>query len=258
MKIINAIIDGKTTKLVKVNEFYPHMKVKNYYFISEDDIIYNKTSKGYRARKWLTNGTPGTKHMQLKDNNNKRQNLTVSKTFRANFDLLTLMQVCDIKEKYLNEVFNFNFPKAYKITSDGEIFRNNIKINKPSNNYYYIIVNGDKYRLDIDKNFDINKKYNVTLIESTSIDKIVDSIIPVANKEKKEQQLGIYEFVYFNTKPSLMNIIKRNKLHYSYVIKDIDHNEHDRFVSKFFKSKIEDIVSVKEGMFKVEVTEVYI
>lgn len=43
MKIINAIIDGKTTKLVKVNEFYPHMKVKNYYFISEDGIIYNKT-----------------------------------------------------------------------------------------------------------------------------------------------------------------------------------------------------------------------
>ena len=58
MKIINAIIDGKTTKLVKVNEFYPHMKVKNYYFISEDGIIYNKTSKGYRPLKWLTSGTP--------------------------------------------------------------------------------------------------------------------------------------------------------------------------------------------------------
>ena len=32
MKIINAIIDGKTTKLVKVNEFYPHMKVKKLLF----------------------------------------------------------------------------------------------------------------------------------------------------------------------------------------------------------------------------------
>ena len=42
------------------------------------------------------------------------------------------------------------------------------------------------------------------------------------------------------------------------LVKGIDHKEHDRFVSKFFKSKIEDIVSVKEGMFKVEVTEVYI